>query len=486
MLLAMAHAFRPTVLGSTFGSRMFSASSVRFGDKQRLVIVGSGWGGYETLRRVDRRRWDVTVISPSNHFNFTPLLASASVGTIEFRCAAESIRRYSPEARAATPSSTIDDPHIEEKRATPIAVSAAKAAPLKPGQRFTVPYDKLVIAVGAYSQTFGIPGVKEHAHFLKDVKDARIIRARIMECFEQANQPFITPVERRNLLHFCVVGGGPTGVEFSAELFDLIHTDLMRAFPYLAREARITLYDVAPQILGSFDAGLARYAEHKFRRQGIHIKTSHHVDKVEAGKLFVRQQGEVPFGLLVWSTGLAPNSLVQSIDGLMKDERKKRQVVIPGHGLLTDAYLNVLRPDGIPNPDVWAIGDAAQCDGAPLPATAQVAMQKAKYLSKQLNKMARGGSAVDEDAEPDPFEFKNQGALAYLGSMSAVYDRSQAASGPKRSGSGLFAWLLWRSAYVTRTVSMRNKILIPMYWYAVFVPWKFSSPMSDLGSVAGC
>ncbi|KAI0316377.1 FAD/NAD(P)-binding domain-containing protein [Amylostereum chailletii] len=448
-------------------SRTFTASSSQSVERQRLVILGSGWGGFETLRRVDRKYWDVTVVSPSNHFNFTPLLASASVGTIELRCAVEPVRRYSPEAsfyQAWCDNIDFKNKTLECTPATPplahgelqptnslTTTSSAPTSrvPLEPGRTFTLPYDKLVISVGAYAQTFGIPGVKEHAFFLKHVKDARLIRARILECFEQANQPTMSPEERRNLLHFCIVGGGPTGVEFAAELHDLIQEDVARVLPHLVKETVISLYDVAPSILGTFDAGLAKYAEAKFRRDKIELRTSHHVERVEAGKLHVKELGEVPFGLLVWSTGLAPNPLIETLSGLRKDERTK--------SVLTDAHLNVLKTDGSPDADVWAIGDAARSDGVALPATAQVAMQKAKYLSKKLNHFASGKSS------PAPFEFKNQGALAYLGSMTAIYDRSKAGSGLKHS-SGLFAWLLWRSAYVTRTVSLRNKLLIPVYW----------------------
>ena len=143
------------------------------------------------------------------------------------------------------------------------------------------------------SLAFNVPGVKEHAHFLKDISNARAIRSRILECekavqqqisrlnefilgFEQANQPTMSDIERRNLLHFCIVGeaierfvstpalmnfsgGGPTGVEFAAELHDLLNTDIKRHFPGLQNLARISLFDVAPTILGSFDEGLQEY-----------------------------------------------------------------------------------------------------------------------------------------------------------------------------------------------------------------------------------
>ncbi|KAI9567719.1 NDE1, mitochondrial external NADH dehydrogenase [Boletus coccyginus] len=447
--------------------RLFSSPASRC--KQRLVILGSGWGGYEVLRGIDKKRWDVTIISPTNAFNFTPLLASCAVGTLEFRCAVEPVRRYSPQVTAY--QAWCDNIDFKQKvltcmPATPPLSFEESSVPLIEGSTtetqfpgtgtpFTVRYDKLVIAVGAYSQTFDVPGVKEYAHFLKDVRDARAIRTRILDCFEQANQPTLSDIQRRNLLNFCIVGGGPTGVEFAAELHDLLHAEVERHYPSLARLAKITLYDVAPNILGSFDRSLASYAEEKFCRDGISIKTRHHVERVEKDRMFVKEQGEVPFGLLVWSTGLAPNPLIQSIEYIAKHERSQ--------SLLTDDNLNVITKDGQIDPDVWAIGDAAIIKTAVLPATAQVANQKAKYMVKKLNKI------VKDQEHAKPFEFHNQGSLAYLGDWKAIYDRSTAETGIKAKESGRLAWLLWRSAYFTMTLSVRNKILVPTYWWVVSV-----------------
>jgi NADH dehydrogenase FAD-containing subunit len=303
--------------------------------------------------------------------------------------------------------------------------------------------------------------VKEHAHFLKDVKDARSIRIRILECFEQASQPILSDVERRKLLNFCIVGGGPTGVEFSAELHDLLHSDIQRHYPMLARMAKITLYDTAPSILGSFDKSLIQYAESTFRRDGISILTRHHVERVEAGRMYVREQGEVSFGLLVWSTGLAANPLIESISEVSKQEKSGK--------LITDEFLNVLKTDGSPNPDVFAVGDAAEVRNAPLPATAQVAYQKAQYAYKRLNKI------VKDEEYPKAFEFHNQGSMAYIGDWKAIYDRSSAETGPKMKESGRMAWLLWRSAYFTMTLSWRNKILVAVYW---FMNWIFGRDLT--------
>ncbi|KAJ6481786.1 NDE1, mitochondrial external NADH dehydrogenase [Mycena sanguinolenta] len=438
-------------------SRNFASSSRQH--KEHLLIVGSGWGGYGVLRGVDKKRYDVTIVSPNNYFNFTPLLASCAVGTLEFRCAIEPVRRYTPQVVAY--QAWADKIDFQRRTvlcmpATPPPFETKVDSNVGSGTPFTLRWDKIVLAAGAYSQTFGVPGVKEHAHFLKDVKDARAIRIRILECFEQAMQPTISDSDRRNLLNFCIVGGGPTGVEFASELHDLLHAEVAHHYPTLAKLAKITIYDVAPSILGSFDKTLVEYAEKTFSRDGISILTSHHVEKVEAGKMFVKEQGEVPFGLLVWSTGLAPNPLISSISEFKKDSKTK--------SVLTNEHLNLIKTDGTIDPDVWGIGDCAQIENAILPATAQVANQKAQYLVKKLNKLGRGQDALN------PFKFENLGSLAYIGDWKAIYDNSGKEDNIISKESGRVAWLLWRSAYFTMTLSWRNKILVPMYW---FLNWIF-------------
>ena len=162
-------------------------------------------------------------------------------------------------------------------------------------------------------------------------------------------------------------------------------------------------------------------------------------------------------------------------------------------------------PEGTPDPDVFVIGDAATIEHAPLPATAQVANQQAKYVARRLNRLVRPwslpslsslrfpalraappasdtaslGTSATEKAEKEeaeartrtgeayagaPFEFNNAGSLAYVGGWEAVFDRTRAARGPKNKETGRVAWLLWRSAYFTKTLSVRNKILVPVYW----------------------
>lgn len=152
--------------------------------------------------------------------------------------------------------------------------------------------------------------------FLKDVGDARRIRNRILACFEAAALPTTTDQQRKQLLNFAIVGGGPTGIEFSAELHDIIHEDLARIYPELIQFHKITVYDVAKKVLPMFDEKLVKYAMETFNREGIAIKTNHHVESLRPGSpgeegasasehevytLKIKEEGEIGVGMVVWS-----------------------------------------------------------------------------------------------------------------------------------------------------------------------------------------
>jgi len=120
----------------------------------------------------------------------------------------------------------------------------------------------------------------EHARFLKDVREARAIRKQLLNCLELACMPGVTPEERKKILSFRIVGGGPTGVEFAAELHDFITEDVYRLYPQLKDQVTISLYDTAPGILGGFDGSLREYAERKFARDGVTVKGNSRVTAV--------------------------------------------------------------------------------------------------------------------------------------------------------------------------------------------------------------
>jgi NADH dehydrogenase FAD-containing subunit len=324
--------------------------------------------------------------------------------------------------------------------------------------KISVEFDKLVIAVGARSNTFNIAGVDSRAFFLKDIGDARKIRHRVIECFEHAKHPGLTEGDIKALLHFCIVGGGPTGIEFSAELHDFVWEDLRRLYPDLFQHVRITVYDVAKRILSGFDASLADYAAKKFSRERIEIVTGMAVREILEDGLVLHSGEHVRTGMIVWATGLAPNALVAGMQGVQRDNRTGR--------LFTDPSPRLLDQFGKPIEGVYAIGDCATIMNNDLPCTAQVAKQKAKYLRAALN---------SDHKSDGGFTYRTAGSMAYIGGWKAIADIRVTDRSVKQRG--WVAWLFWRSAYFSMAVSMRNKLLIPMYW---FLAWAFGRDISKI------
>jgi NADH dehydrogenase FAD-containing subunit len=430
---------------------------------------------------LNTKYYQPVLVTPRTYFVFTPLLAGTAVGTLEFRTAMESSHSLKNVAVVRGWATDLD---IARKQLSVEGVVEAEGGAEDPN--FTMPYDKLVVAVGAYAQTFNTPGVREHAFFLKDVNDARRIRRRILERFEEAALPTnVDAAHQEQLLNFAIIGGGPTGIEFAAELHDLLEDDLSRIYPQLVKKARITVYDVSPTILSMFDTRLQTYAQKLFQRQGIQVRTNHHVLAVEKDALVTKEDGRVPVGMVVWSTGLATNPFVKKILAqkfkLYPDDPKAQDLALVGTQktgqIVVDTHLRVLAApvEGVneerPLDDMFALGDCVAVKNQALPATAQVANQQARWLAKALNKAAKrealsaavgvpSASArplVDIEKETE-FRFRSLGVMAYLGGWRAITQSGGA------DVKGRMAWLLWRTAYLTKSVSWRNRILIPVYW----------------------
>ncbi|KAJ1838439.1 NADH:ubiquinone oxidoreductase, partial [Coemansia sp. RSA 2703] len=218
-------------------------------DKKTLVLLGTGWGSTTILKTLDTSNFNVVVVSPRNYFLFTPLLPSCTVGTTENRSIMEPIRhivgRHNKDIRFYEAQCTDIDPKTKQLTLqTPDDTTAH------------ISYDYLVVGVGGTYNTFGTPGVQEHALFLKEMHDASKIRRRLKDTIEKAAFEGISEEERKRLLHMVVVGGGPTGVEFAGELHDLISEDLSKWVPGLAKQVKITLIEALPHVLPSFDPKL--------------------------------------------------------------------------------------------------------------------------------------------------------------------------------------------------------------------------------------
>jgi len=224
--------------------------------KPKLVLLGTGWGCVPLLKALIPGEYHVTVVSPSNYFLFTPMLPSATVGTLELRSLVEPVRKIIMRIRGHFMKGTAVDVDFENNL---IEVSALD--PNGQEQRFYLPYDKLVIGVGAVSNPHGVKGL-ENCHFLKDITDARLIRNQVISNLERASLPTTSDEERRRLLSFVVSGGGPTGVEFAAELFDMLNEDMCKFYPRLLRnEISVHVIQSRSHILNTYDEALSKYAE---------------------------------------------------------------------------------------------------------------------------------------------------------------------------------------------------------------------------------
>ncbi|KAM7500831.1 hypothetical protein LguiA_025245 [Lonicera macranthoides] len=283
------------------------------GEKPRVVVLGTGWAACRFLKGIDTKVYDVVCISPRNHMVFTPLLASTCVGTLEFRSVAEPVSRIQ--------SALAKDPNSYFYLANCTGVDTDKhevyCETVGDGQipepyRFKVAYDKLVIASGAEPVTFGIKGVKEHAFFLREVNHAQEIRKRLLLNLMLSQNPGISEEEKERLLHCVVIGGGPTGVEFSGELSDFIMRDVRQRYTHVKNYIRVTLIE-ANEILSSFDVGLRQYATKHLTKCGVRLLRGV-VKEVHPKKIVLSDGSDVPYGLLVWSTGVGPSEFVKSLD----------------------------------------------------------------------------------------------------------------------------------------------------------------------------
>lgn len=321
--------------------------------KPRLVILGGGWGGVAMLKDLNPDEYHVTVISPTNYFLFTPMLPSATVGTLELRSLVEPIRRILSRVNGHFIRAKAEDIEFSDK-----LIEVAQTDPEGREVRFYVPYDKVVLAVGSTTNPHGVKGL-ENAFFLKNIDDARSIRNRVIHNFELACLPTTSDEERKRLLSFVVSGGGPTGVEFAAELYDLLNEDLSRHFPRLLRnEISVHIIQSRSHILNTYDETVSKYAEDRFARDQVDVMTNARVKEVQPDKIIFTQKQpdgslqtkELPTGFCLWSTGVAPAAISKTLAEKLGDHQTNR------HALETDPHL---RLNGAPLGDVYAIGDCS-------------------------------------------------------------------------------------------------------------------------------
>ncbi|GAB2274832.1 External alternative NAD(P)H-ubiquinone oxidoreductase B1, mitochondrial [Dionaea muscipula] len=322
-------------------------------EKKKMVVLGTGWAGISFLKDLDPTMYDVKVVSPRNYFAFTPLLPSVTCGTVEARSIVEPIRNIMKKRSGEFDFCEAECVKIDGEKKKILCRSTFENSAVST-REFFLEYDYLIIAVGAQVNTFNTPGVLEHCHFLKEVEDAQRIRNTVIDCFEQAVLPGLSEEERKRNLHFVIVGGGPTGIEFAAELHDFVKEDVGKIYPKVQDLVKITVVQSGDHILNTFDQRISEFAEKKFSRDGIEVLTGCRVVSVSADSItmdvkLTRETRSLPAGMVVWSTGVGTRPVIN--DFMEQIGQGKRRV------LATDEWLRVKGCN-----DVFAIGDCATVD----------------------------------------------------------------------------------------------------------------------------
>lgn len=425
-------------------------------DKPHLVLIGSGWASFYIAEKIDYNKYNVTMISPRRTSTYTPLLASAATGLFSFSLAEEPVRhkrRRNLKFRKANVT------HIDFDNENVTCLPAFEDDLTLMTEEFQVAYDILVIAPGCRPNTFDIPGADKYAIFVKSVSDAMAIRKRLLDLLEWASLPTVSRERASELLHIAIVGGGPTGVELTAELSDMANHELRDIYPDVSKLIKISVYDVAPNILGNYDKSLHEYATQQLEKRNINVSPNTRIEQVDENALHIKDKGRVPYGMLLWATG---NKNVALIDEI------RDHISLPSKGLQriqTDSHLRVYKSQNDQLHDsVYALGDAADIPDHPLPTTAEVAVQKAKYLVEQLNNLG------DHMAEPfsRPFAYSNKAMVSYIGSQDGVITGQDGKDGAG-AWTGRSAWLAWRRGTLYWNRSWRSRILICITW--VFNSW---------------
>jgi NADH dehydrogenase len=397
----------------------------------RIVVLGGGFGGVAVTRHLERlcRRHpdrEITLVSRDNHFLLTPLLFEACSGTLELRHCAQAIRAALDRARFV--EATVEDVDLE--RRVVHAVAAEGGGPCD------LPYDHLIVALGATTNLRLIPG-SDIAFTFKTVADALVLRNHLIERLERADAT-ADPNLRRRYLTIVVIGGGLVGVELLGEL-TAFADEILRFYPRVHRnELRFYLFEATERILPEVDTKLADVATRVLRRRGADIRASTPVRKIEPGRVHLANE-TIEAGTIVLAAGIVPNAVASRM-AVAHDDRGR---------ITVDETMRSRS-----HPDVWALGDCAAIpgpDGRPYPALAQHAIREARQL-------ARNVAATVAHQPPAHFTYSSLGTMASLGHSRAV---GQVFGIRLR---GFPAWWVRRTYYLFQMPRWERRIRIMLDW----------------------
>jgi NADH dehydrogenase len=391
--------------------------------RHRVVVIGAGFGGLNAVKALRDAPVDVLLVDANNFHTFQPLLyqvATAGLDADDIAFPARGIfHRQRNVDFLMEPVTGID---LDRR----VVVLGANE----------VAYDHLVIAAGAVTADYGIPGVAEHAFGLKSLADAVALRSHILRCFEHAAA---SPASAGDgLLTVVISGGGPTGVELAGGLAELFGTVFRRDYPNLdLRRARIVLVEKADRLLATFAPRLSTRAYRTLTSRGVEVMLGVGVDKAEPGAVHLSDGIRIDTATLVWTAGVRASPLAAGVDN---------------HG---PGGRVIVRPDLslAGHPEVFAVGDIASIEGDPsMPGVAQVAIQGGRHAGRMIAAQLDGQSTT-------PFRYRDKGSMATIGRHDAV---AELPGGLRLTGT--IGWLAWLGLHLLYLIGFRNRLNVLVNW----------------------
>jgi NADH dehydrogenase len=388
---------------------------------KRLVVIGAGFGGLNTVKKLKKAPLEITVVDRRNFHLFQPLLyqvATAALNPSDIAYPIRSVFRGQDNVAAVVMDEVVDvDLDGREVR-------------LADGG--SLPYDYLVVATGTTHSYFGHDDWSEHAPGLKTLEDALTMRRRILAAFEEAE---LHPERADRLLTFVVVGAGPTGVELAGALTEIAVHAMSREFRRIdPSRARVILVEGADRVLPPYPEDLSESARRQLEGMGVEVLTGTVVAGVDSGGVTLADGTRIEAATVLWAAGVQASPLGAKL-GVPLDRAGRVEVT-------EDLSL----PD---HPEVFVVGDLARVDG--VPGVAPAAIQMGKHAARMIR--------ADLEGRPrQPFRYRDKGSLATIGRARAV-----ANLGKVRFG-GFLAWVAWLAVHIWYLIGFRNRFLVFLNW----------------------
>ncbi|MEW6286829.1 MAG: NAD(P)/FAD-dependent oxidoreductase [Chloroflexota bacterium] len=391
-----------------------------------VVIVGAGFAGLTAAKRLKNAPVRITLVDKNNYHLFQPLLYQVAIAGLVPSQIAYPLRTIFRKQKNLTFQ-------MGEVTSIDFDVKYVKL------NGSVVAYDFLILAVGGETNFFGMESVREHGFQIKDIESAVATRNHLLEMFEKASRE-ADEEKRRAMLTFVVVGGGPTGVETSGALAELISHVMRKEYPELnIREARVLLLEAGNALIASYPDELRKATLRLLQKKNVDVRFGARLTDYNGQRVLLADGTEIPSYTLIWTAGVKAAEVTKRLGVEAAGSGRVRSAAtlqLPGH------------------PEVYVTGDAAYLEngnGQPLPMLSTVAIQQGKAAAENI-------LHVIEGREPKPFRYKDPGLLATIGRNAAV------ARIWGWSFSGLLAWLIWVGLHIYRIIGFRNRLTVLINW----------------------